>query len=326
VDDSTFKRLKESKYHHPEVTEVIFEANQMFEMSLHSIGISEKGFDIVWDTIMVNFIKKYYKDGLQLLENQAKKRRLRRRLIVEVTTENIDFVNSLDYSEIRHVDNLRGNFAIFDERAYMVQLFHKDTEQPDQAFWSNSRAFVEKQQKLFDDLWEMAIPLLTRNNELKYQEKHEYNKILTNYNRIYQEVKSIIEQSRMELLILSSFQILQKFLVEKDFVNTISSTLKRGTIIKILTDEIYEDSISQIAGINKKNKDEGFQLGFSNKLGKFTELVIVSDGKYILQITYDQTTWIGSFSNKEHRVRVQEIIFEKYWNEIQSLKVINSTE
>jgi hypothetical protein len=49
VDDLIFRQLKESNYYHPEITEVIFDANQMFEMSLHSVSISEKGYDIVWE-------------------------------------------------------------------------------------------------------------------------------------------------------------------------------------------------------------------------------------------------------------------------------------
>ena len=123
MDDSTFRQLKESNYHHPEVTEVIFDANQMFEMSLHSVKISEKGYDIVWDKIMIGFIKNYFKDGLQLLEDLAIERGLKRRLIAQVTQDNVEFVNSLSYSEIRHLDNLRGNFGIFDKRAYIVQIF-----------------------------------------------------------------------------------------------------------------------------------------------------------------------------------------------------------
>lgn len=53
MNEITLKQLKESNYYHPEVTEVIFEANQMFEMSLHSVRISEKGYDIVWDTLLL---------------------------------------------------------------------------------------------------------------------------------------------------------------------------------------------------------------------------------------------------------------------------------
>jgi hypothetical protein len=41
-------------------------------------------------------------------------------------------------------------------KEHIVQIFHKDTEKPDQAFLSNSSTLVKKQQTLFDDLWKMG--------------------------------------------------------------------------------------------------------------------------------------------------------------------------
>ncbi len=40
--------------------------------------------------------------------------------------------------------------------------------------WSNSKVLVNKQQALFEKLWEMAIPLSARNKELEYHDKTEY--------------------------------------------------------------------------------------------------------------------------------------------------------
>ena len=146
MDDLTFRQLKESGYHHPEVTEVIFDANQMFEMSLHSVNISEKGYDIVWDKVMIDFLRKYFREGLQLLEDLANKRGLRRRLIAETTADNIEFVNSLSYSEIRHLDSLRGNFGIFDEeQATDCPNFSQGYRKTRSAFWSNSITLVKKE-------------------------------------------------------------------------------------------------------------------------------------------------------------------------------------
>ena len=41
-----------------------------------------------------------------------------------------------------------------------------------------------------------------------------------------------------------------------------------------------------------------------------------------MQLKYNEneSKFIASFSNKEHQVLVQEILFEKYWNEIISLE------
>jgi hypothetical protein len=43
---------------------------------------------------MIDILRKYFKEWLQLLEDIANKRGLKRRLIVETTPDNIDFVNS----------------------------------------------------------------------------------------------------------------------------------------------------------------------------------------------------------------------------------------
>ena len=67
------------------------------------------------------------------------------------------------------------------------------------------------------------------------------------------------------------------------------------------------------------------QFGYSNKLGEFNEFIMLSDTRYILQIKYNQQNEIvASFSNEEHNVTIQEILFEKYWNEVKSLEIVNS--
>jgi len=131
----------------------------MLEMALDSMNIAEKGFDSVWDARMFSFIWKYVQDGISLIEYKTQEKGIKLRVIIEVTKENIDSIKSLKYHEIRHLNGIRGNFGIFDNRAYMVFIFHQENKQPDQTLWSNSKVLVDKQQVLFDKLWSMAIPL-----------------------------------------------------------------------------------------------------------------------------------------------------------------------
>jgi len=45
----------------------------------------------------------------------------------------------------------------------------------------------------------------------------------------------------------------------------------------------------------------------------------------MLQVKSNNTPdLVASLSNKEYNIAVQEILFEKYWNEIKSLEVANS--
>ena len=38
-----------------------------------------------------------------------------------------------------------------------------------------------------------------------------------------------------------------------------------------------------------------------------------------------QNKLIATFSNEEHYIQVQEIMFEKYWNDVKSLNVLNNS-
>ena len=231
----------------------------------------------------------------------------------------------MNYHEIKHIDNIRSNFAVLDNRADMVQIFHKENEPPAQALFSNNKALVDSQQTLFNRLWEIATPIANRLKEIEYRDKLNYQRILTNHKEIHNEIDSLIEQCEKELLIFSSFKLIYTILNKNNFVNNFDSLLRRGITIKILTDDIDEHLMSHIAQINETNKDNPMQFGYSNKLGEFNESIILSDNRYVLQVKFNQQNEIvASFSNEEHSVMIQEILFEKYWNEVESLTAMNN--
>jgi hypothetical protein len=101
--------------------------------------------------------------------------------------------------------------------------------------------------------------------------------------------------------------------------------LKRGVKIKILTDNLESELLSQINEINQAHEDNQIQIGYTNKLGNIDEFMMVSDGKHLLEIKYDSPhSPVATYSNKEHQIQVQEILFEKQWNEIKSLVTLSS--
>ncbi len=322
MDESTYRQLKESNGRHPKVTEVIFEPERMSELGLVALTNIEKAFDVVWDKTMLDFIWNFFRVGLNLAEKMARERKVKFRLIVEVTKENKELIKSLKNHEIRHVDSIRSDFAIFDERAYMVQIFQKEDEPPSQAYFSNSKSLVISQQGLFDRLWKIAMPLESRLKEIEYQYKLNYSKILSNQEEIYNEIASIIDQTRKELLIFSSSPILCKVTNQSQFLNNCIRLSDKRAVLRILVDSANENILDQFKHINKESDSADFiEIGFTEKLGKFNEMVMISDSKYVIQIKYedDESKLIASFSNKEHQVLVQEILFEKYWNEVNSL-------
>jgi hypothetical protein len=52
---------------------------------------------------------------------------------------------------------------------------------------------------------------------------------------------------------------------------------------------------------------------------------MIFDSKHVLQVNYDiSNKLVATYSNEEHKVLIQELMFEKYWNEVKSLEVVNS--
>ena len=322
MDESTFKQLKQSNGRHPEITEVIFEPEMMSELGLVALNNIEKAFDIVWDKTMLDFIWNFFRVGLNLAEKMARERKVKFRLIVEVTKENKELIKALKNHEIRHVDNIRSNFAIFDERAYMVQIFQKEDEPPSQAYFSNSKSLVISQQVLFDRLWKIGMPLESRLKEIEYQDKLNYSKILSNQDEIYNEIDSMIDQTRKELLIFSSSSLLSKVANQSSFLDNYRKISDKKVALRILVDSADENVLDKFKHINNKS-DSAYliDVGFIEKLGKFNEMLMISDSRYVIQTRYNGNNdkLIASFSNEEHQVLVQEIIFEKYWNEVKGL-------
>jgi len=325
VDELTFRQLKESKYRHPQITDVIADPKMMLEMVVDSISITEKGYDTVIDPLVYSFILKYFKEGIDMIDRKIEENGIKARMIVDVNKENIDFINTIKFHEIKHIDEIKGNFGIFDERAYMVFIFHKESEQPDQTLWSNSKALVDRQQDLFNKMWDIAIPLSTRTKELEYQSIPDYQNSLTNAKEIKKQIDLLIQQSRKELLLISSSKLLNLIILTTDFLSQISVLLKRGVRIRILSNNVDRDIKSKFNFINGLGLDQQIEYEFSHLLNKYSEFTVISDGKSMLRCSIKPSNqMMGYFTTEESIIFVQEIVFEKYWNEVMSLKVATS--
>ena len=66
MDDIVLQQLKESRFQYPEITQVIFAPEKMFEIGLFALTNVEYRFDIVWDRPMFDFIWNYFREGIDL--------------------------------------------------------------------------------------------------------------------------------------------------------------------------------------------------------------------------------------------------------------------
>jgi hypothetical protein len=324
VDEITLKQLKDSNYNHPVITEVINDYKIMLEITVDGINSCEIGFNTVWDTEICKWASKYFVAGLELVRQRVKEKGVKCRLITQVNIENKEFLNTLPFLEIRHLDGLRGNFGIRDEMSYMVFILHKEDDVSIQTYFSNSKVLTEKQMQLFEELWNMAIPFSIKKKELEYEDKRDTQITMTDFENIQREIESLLLTCKKELAIFSSNRTLCYLLNKGRFLDYLPTILRKGASIKILIEDVDEYLTRQIASINKSTQIKPIQLGYTNKIAEIHEMVMIFDNKHLLQLNYSQDNkLVATYSNEEHKVLIQELMFEKHWNEVKSLEVMN---
>lgn len=325
VDEITLKQLKESNYYYPVITDVIQDYKIMLEITLDGLNSTELGYNTVWDADMCKWASKYFVEGLELVGQRVKEKGIRCRLITDVNLETVGFLNTLPFLEIRHLEGLRGNFGIRDEMGYMAFILNKQNDESLQTYFSNSKTLAEQQMQIFEELWSMAVPFTTRKKELEYEDKTSAQRTITDYENIEKEVESLILTCKKDLTILSSNKILCYLLNKGNFLHQLPSILQKTASIKILIEDVDVYLTKQIAYINKSTQIRPIKLGYTNKITEIDEMVMIFDNKHLLQVNYSPDGKLNAtYSNEEHKVLIQELMFEKYWNEVKSLEVMNN--
>ena len=296
-------------------------------LALIHIGITkwERTACAYWDAEICKWASRYYVETLELIRQRMKKEKgLSGKLLVDATPENIDFLKTLDFLEIRHLEGLRGNFGLYDERLYTVVIMQdRDNDKLLQSFFSNSKSLVEKQLSIYNDLWNMAKPLTSRIKELEFQNNSGHDKSLLGIKNIQNEINFLVEHTKQELTIFSNYELLKRIFDPNMLVN-LNAKLQDNIVSKVLVDNYDSHIQNRIEVLNNNDRTSLIQLEYSDRLGEFNEMIICFDGKYILQIQQDDNdSLIGTFTNNSNKVLVQQILFEKYWNEVKSLEVMN---
>lgn len=152
---------------------------------------------------------------------------------MEVTRENIDYCkNLMKVLDLRHLDNLRGNFMLYENKYYFIydaNISHQkgkkgkkeNDKKLDLLLGSNSTPeIVDQQQKFFDTIWDNSIPAYIKVKELEDCEKGTFqnNNIISNNFRdrafephsnsnvdnLQNTVRIIRDKQHSEYLLLSS--------------------------------------------------------------------------------------------------------------------------
>ncbi len=173
-------------------------------------------------------------------------RGLKLRYVTEITRDNIDYVRQmLSFSEIRHLDGMRGNFEVADQREYVAVATLQKAQSIPQLIFSNIPEIVEQQQFVFDSFWKMATPAKQRIREIEHGVIPAETIVYSDYHDAVKKESEMIKNAKKEIQIMYST------------VNAFHIQEKQGTLqlLKEMAEQNENLRISILSPIDKSVRD-----------------------------------------------------------------------
>jgi len=110
----------------------------------------------------------------------------------------------LKFAEIRHLDGVKGNFEVSDEKEYVASTRLNKAEQLQQLIYSNVKEIVEQQQYIFDSFWNKAIPSEEKIKEIMYGIMPEVTEVIQSPEEAERREWDLLRKARKEVCIIYS--------------------------------------------------------------------------------------------------------------------------
>ncbi len=250
---------------------------------------------------------------------------LRLRYVTEITRDNIGYVREmLSFSEIRHLDGIRGNFEVADQREYVAVATLQEAQSLPHLIFSNIPEIVEQQQFVFDSFWKMATPAKQKISEIEHGVIPAETIVYSDYKDAVKKETELIRKANKEIQIMYST------------VNAFHLQEKQGTLqlLKEMAEQNENLRISILCPIDKSIRDSSY-LRFLRNHGqniriqdiapsisiKIKSLVVDRKESLIMELRHlkeeKATALIGFsfYSNSESTVLSYASIFEVLYNQ-----------
>ncbi|HEY6534591.1 MAG TPA: HAMP domain-containing sensor histidine kinase [Candidatus Nitrosocosmicus sp.] len=224
----------------------------------------------------------------------------------------------LGFSEIRHFDNMKGNFEVADEKEYVAVAALQEAQPIPQLLYSNIPEMIEQQQFIFNSFWERAIPAEQKIKEIEQGISPLIISVFVDYKQAERKEEEMIRNAKNEILILYSTS--NAFFIQAKsgtlhLLNEVAQSNDNLTITILLpiTDSIKQSSLFHI--LNKTNNIIFQNIAPSISM-KMKSLIIDKKESLMIELNSDteekQTLSIGLsvYSNSESISLSYAAIFE----------------
>jgi hypothetical protein len=259
------------------------------------------------------------------------------RIITEITEENILYCKELlKLCELRHLDEIKGNFGIGDGIYYRASAKSTETAPPPLLICSTLRALAEQQQYFFDMLWRKAIPAKKRMKEIEEGSKREFIETIQDPKETLDLITKLISNSSDEIqLMISNKETYQLFEKEINLTGLLREQLRENNRIQIIIHDKKNEKIKnsmlpkdQFQNLFNLERDYPDQLEIqpitSNIYNRLNVLIsdretiaIIESGKSVKDMGQDgdlsELLGLATYSNSESTVSSYATVFDSLW-------------
>ncbi|MER5174231.1 MAG: HAMP domain-containing sensor histidine kinase [Candidatus Nitrosocosmicus sp.] len=257
--------------------------------------------------------------------DSAKNKGVKLRYVTEITKENIDYCKEmLTFAEIRHLDGIKGNFEISDEKEYVaVATLHKSQSIP-QLIFSNLPEIVEQQQFIFDSFWNKAISAEQRIKEIEEGIVPQITIVFPDYKTALEKEFDMIKNATKEIQIIYSTVNAFHLQEHSGTLQLLKEMAEQNSELKIRILSPIDTSIKQSLSLHLlKNPHNNIQIqDIAPSISiKIKTLVIDRKESLIMELKnisaekVNTLTGFSIYSNSEPTVLSYASIFEVLYNQ-----------
>lgn len=260
-------------------------------------------------------------------ENNLKvdKRGIKVRFLTEIRAENLQYckkmLEEIKHIEMRHMDGVKGNFVLHDDKEYFLPYFVGKIEDPESrnALYCTQKEMVEAH-LFMESLWRQPTPAQLRIKELEEGIKPDFIETIRDPIEIQQHIFQLIKSAKEELLLLFStpntfYRQMQMGIIQ--ILNEAASNHGVNVRILIHSNDMIMETLEKLKR-NKEIKILELQAFLQMKLS-----IVIQDRKFSLEIEVKDDTksdiseamGLATYSNSESTVWTQSSIFETLWTQ-----------
>jgi two-component system sensor histidine kinase VicK len=329
----------------PEKTEILYGVENVISQTIEHFEKTKYQIDSCMHSqgIIVVIETKAVWDRLKdLLESKN----VKGRAITEITEENVSYCKELmKFSEVRHLDNVKGTFSISDKKEYHGTAIVQRSKPVIQIISSTVNAFVEQQQYFFDTLWDKSIPAELKIKEIEEGIAPDFIQTILDPIEIQKIQYNLLESATLEiLLIFPTSKIFHYHAEGHGIIQLLKEVSNRNPNLQI---KIMAPEMHNIIDAGLKLKEQypkNIDIQYITHQSESKILILVVDKRHslYLEIKEDKNTsncnnditnndictlyGLATFSNSKATVTGYASFFENLWRQSELVKKLKESE